>query len=394
MYIRSLKPPDSTFFLFGARGTGKSTWLKHRLNDAFIVDLLPTAQSLRFERDPSLFGALVRARPKEQWIIVDEIQKVPSLLDDVHALIENDGYRKFALSGSSARKLKRNHAKRNHTNLLAGRAITRRMFPLTAQETNFEAFAAQAPRFDLLRFGMLPLVVTANTDAHREDILSTYIDTYLREEIKQEALVRNIGSFARFTEVAALAAGQRVNISGIARDSGVTRDTARGYFDVLIDTLMGSWLPAFRPRAKIKENAKSKFYWFDSGVLNAAAGYQQQPAPADWTGVLLEHMIHHELTAYMHYHRIKGTLSYWRTPSGSEVDFVWHYGDSIVAIEAKSTPRYRRQQRKGIDSLRATKALKAAYIVNLGHDELLSDDVRILPLQKFLQELHAGNVIG
>ncbi len=165
--------------------------------------------------------------------------------------------------------------------------------------------------------------------------------TYLTEEIRAEGLVRDLGGFSRFLEVAALAAGQTTNVSSLARDAGVARQTLRGYFDVLVDTLIGDWLPAYRPRAKVKEIALPKFYWFDAGVLHAAAGGFDQPLPADWNGVLLEHLVFHEIRSYLHYNNVKGSLGYWRTPSGSEVDFVWWYGAKMAAIEVKSSRSFR-----------------------------------------------------
>lgn len=383
MFTRSLAPPKSSFFLFGPRGTGKSTWLRTAFQDAFTVNLLPYAEALRYERDSSRFRAEVMAAPRDAWIVVDEIQRVPKLLDEVHFLMEETGYRKFALTGSSARKVKRGAA-----NLLAGRAVMRQFFPLTAAETEFSV-----PTSKLLRFGALPLSVTAPDDEAREDFLRAYVTTYLSEEIKAEGLVRNLGSFSRFLEVAALAAGQRTNVSNIARDASVSRETARGFFEVLVDTLIGYWLPAYRPRTKVKETSQPKFYWFDPGVLHAAAGGFDQPLPSDWNGVLLEHLVLHELRSYLHYAGIKGSLGYWATPSGSEVDFVWWYGERIVAIEVKHAREFRTSHRKGIESLLASKRARN-YIVYLGNRELKVEGTRVLPLESFLRLLHRGEVLG
>jgi predicted AAA+ superfamily ATPase len=305
------------------------------------------------------------------------------LLDEVHYLMEEHGYRRFVLTGSSARKLRRGAA-----NLLAGRAVTRRMHPLTSAETGHTIPPAQ-----LMRYGALPLSLTAASDAEREDFLRSYVTTYLHEEIKSESLVRNIGSFGRFLDVAALAAGQRVNLSNLARDAMVSRDTARGYFDLLIDTLVGGWLPAYRPRAKIKEVAHPKFYWFDAGVLHAATGGFDQPLPADFRGVLLEHLVLQELRSFLDYGGVKGSLGYWATPSGSEVDFVWWHGDRMVAIEVKHATDYRPTMRAGIEALGATQRA-ASYIVYQGDRELRVDGTRVLPLGRFLRLLHAGEIVS
>jgi predicted AAA+ superfamily ATPase len=385
MFTRSLAAPRSAFFLFGPRGTGKSTWVRSQFKDALVVNLLTPENTVRYERDPALFRAEVLARPKTDWVVLDEVQRVPRLLDEVHFLIEEKGYRKFVLTGSSARKLRRGSA-----NLLAGRAVLRHLFPLTAAETAFSV-----PVEQLLRYGSLPLSVVAPDDSEREDFLRAYVTTYLAEEVRAEGLVRDLGAFSRFLDVAALAAGQTTNIAGLARDAGVSRETARGYFEVLVDTLIGDWLPAYRPRAKVKEVAQPKFYWFDAGVLHAAAGGFDQPLPADWDGLRLEHLVLHEMRAYMHYSGVKGSLGYWATPSGGEVDFTWWYGSAMVAVEVKSSRRYRREFRSGVRALEAGFAGRVrSYVVYRGEAELEVEGTRVLPLERFLRLLHSGEILG
>jgi predicted AAA+ superfamily ATPase len=383
MFTRSLSPPKTSFFLFGPRGTGKSTWIRSRFPDALVFNLLLPENVVLYERDPTLFRNQVLARSRDGWIVVDEVQRVPKLLDEVHYLMEEEGYKRFVLSGSSARKLRR-----GGVNLLAGRAILRQLFPLTVAEMGFSVPSAQ-----LLRYGSMPLSVTAEDDQARDEFLRAYVTTYLTEEIRAEGLVRDLGGFSRFLQVASLAAAQTTNVSAIARDAGVARDTTRGYFDVLVDTLVGDWLPAYRPRAKVKEVALPKFYWFDAGVLHAAAGGLDQPLSADWDGVLLEHLVLHELRSYMHYNGVKGSLGYWATPSGSEVDFVWWRGANMVAIEVKSARRYRREFRAGIKSL-VTGIDARTYIVYRGDGELDVEGTRVLPLDVFLLRLHSGDIIG
>jgi predicted AAA+ superfamily ATPase len=383
LFTRLPPRPQTAFFLFGPRSTGKSTWIREVLPDAFVVNLLPPEAMLLYEREPSHFRAEALAQPQNRWIVVDEVQRVPKLLDQVHWLMEEKGYKRFGLTGSSARKLKRGAA-----NLLAGRAVVKNLFPLTSHEMNFSAAVRQ-----LLRFGSLPISTTAPDDAAREEFLRAYVTTYLAEEIKAEALVRNLGSFSRFLAVASLAAGQTTNVSGLARDAGVSREAARGYFEVLVDTLIGAWLPAYRPRAKVKEVGLPKFYWFDAGVLNAAAGAFDQPPPAEWQGVLLEHLVFHEIRSYLHYAGVKGSLAYWATPSGSEVDFVWWHGSKRVAIEVKHGSRYRPEYRKAIASLLSSTKAKS-YIVYLGERELVAEGTRVLPVETFLRRLHAGDIMG
>jgi predicted AAA+ superfamily ATPase len=382
VFTRTLSPPKTAFFLFGPRGTGKSTWIGENFADAHVIDLLPPEVMLLYQRTPSAFREEVLALPRDRWIVVDEAQRAPKLLDEVHFLMERKGYKKFALTGSSARKLRRGAA-----NLLAGRAVLRTLFPLTTREIGRSVSIDQ-----LLRFGALPMSVTAEDDEAREDFLRAYVTVYLNEEIRAEALVRDLGSFARFLEIATLSAGQAANVSGIARDAQISRETARGYFDVLVDTLIGGWLPAYRPRAKIKEAASPKFYWFDPGVLRAAAGGLDQPLPADFDGVLFEHLILHELQSYMSYSGTKGSLGYWATPSGSEVDFIFWRGQRVVAIEAKHGRQYRPEYRKGLSAL--LERLNAeSYIVYRGERELDVDGTRVMPVEAFLERLHAGLVL-
>ncbi|MCC6221296.1 MAG: ATP-binding protein [Deltaproteobacteria bacterium] len=383
MYARLLKPQDKAFFLFGPRGVGKSTWLKQQFGDAYFVDLLTANTSLKYARDPSLLAAEVRAQPKNRWIVIDEIQKVPALLDEVHGLMENDGHKKFALSGSSARKLKRGAA-----NMLAGRANTKALYPLTLAEVDF-----QVRPEEVLEYGLLPLSVGASRNYDKEDFLKSYVTIYLSEEIKAEGLVRDIGHFSRFLSLASLVAGTQVNISALARDAGIGRDTVEGYFSIFEDTLLGSFLPAYRPRAKVKEVSKPKFYWFDSGVLHAAAGGFDAQMPKDWRGVLMEHWIYHELRAYLDYNRVRGQLGFWRTPSGTEVDFLWWYGNRAIAIEVKSSESFRREFLKGIYSLGASMDVEASYLVYLGKDRLLVENVNVVPVTDFLRDLSEGRVI-
>jgi predicted AAA+ superfamily ATPase len=383
MFPRDLPTPRTAFFLFGPRGTGKSTWIRTRLEDAFVINLLGADTMLRYERDPSRLREEVLTQPRNRWIVIDEVQRAPRILDEVHFLMEEEGYKRFALTGSSARKLKRGAA-----NLLAGRAIVRNLFPLTSAEMGFSV-----PTRQLLRFGAMPLSVNASDDEAREDFLRAYVTTYLSEEVKAEGLVRDLGGFSRFLEIAALAAGQATNVSAIARDAGISRETVRGYFEVLIDTLIGYWLPSYRPRARVKEVALPKFYWFDSGVLHAAAGGFDQPLPSDWNGVLLEHLVLHEIRSHVHYAGVKGSLGYWSTPGGGEVDFVWWRGREVVAIEVKHAREFRREYRKGLAAFLSGVPARS-YIVYQGDRELEVEGTRVLPLEKFLRHLHAGEIIG
>lgn len=382
MFARMLQLPNHSFFLFGPRGTGKTTWLRHVLPDALWFDLLRTQTFLALTRQPESFRQQVEARPKGSWVVVDEVQRLPSLLNEVHALITERGHAyRFALSGSSARKLKR-----MDVNLLAGRVINRQFFPLTAAELNYD--------FDLdrvLRFGLLPQIHAEPDFAL--DVLEAYVANYIREEIQQEAIVRNLDSFSRFLEVAALMNGQIANVSGLARDAAVARPTVQGYFATLVDTLIGIWLPAWRQRAKVKEVASPKFYLFDPGVVRALAGRMREPLDGAERGFLLETWILHELRAAMATQDTGGQLHYWRTPSGSEVDFVWTRGPHAVGLEVKAAATWRNEYGASLKALIAQGSLQAGYGIYMGAAELKDGPLRVFPLKRFLKELASGHVL-
>lgn len=262
------------------------------------------------------------------------------------------------------------------------------MFPLCAAEVDFRPAVD-----DLLRFGGLPLVRTERAHATRIDLLEAYVETYLAEEIRAEALVRNLEGFTRFLEVAALANGQVTNIAGIARDAGIARPTVQGHFAVLTDTLLGAWLPAWRPRAKIKEVAHPKFYFVDTGMVRALGRRLREPLESAERGTLLETLLFHELRAHIEYSGCGGELAYWRTPSGTEVDFVWTRARAAVGIESKASTRWRSGEGRGLEQLLGTGAIHSGYGVYLGDRELVDGGLRVLPVTRFLQELAAGRIL-
>jgi predicted AAA+ superfamily ATPase len=331
-------------------------------------------------RDPSLLRKEIEATPAE-WVVLDEIQQVPELLDEVQSLLDHRRA-KFALSGSSARKLRRGGA-----NLLGGRALVRSMFPLTVAEMG-------APKRveDLFELGTLPLVVTSPED--RLELLESYALTYLDEEIKAEALVRDLGAFTRFVECASLANGQVTNLSAISRDAAVQRSTVQGYFQILEDTLIGHWLPAFRPRARIKEQAHPKFYWFDAGVARAMARRIREPIERAERGPLLETYVFHELRAFAHDARLSGALSYWGTPSRTEVDFIWSRGKTAAAIEVKAQARWRKEDGDGLRALASALPLASQSAVYLGSERVVDGEVVVYPLLDFLAELYRGRILS
>jgi len=385
---RLLRRPDRSFFLFGPRGTGKSTWLRQVLPDAFRLDLLDASLFLELSRDPHRLEALIGNRPAGAWVVLDEIQKVPALLDEVHRLMELRRWR-FALCGSSARKLRRGGA-----NLLAGRALTLSLEGLSAAELGVE--------FDLdvaLNWGLLPFVL--NDSGHAADILSAYVNTYLKEELQAEGLIRNVPPFVRFLAVAGQFNGQMVNVQNISREASVARSTVDTYFVILTDTLVGHILPAWRPGLKVREAAQPKFYWFDPGVARAAAGLLRDPADRQWQGLALETLVYHELRVYNEISGKHRPVSYYRTPAGVEVDFIVeisHRRQSssahVVAIEVKRADRWDRSWDKALRNLADTAGVKVDRMIGVycGSRRYEFDKVTVVPVSEFLKELFDGEV--
>jgi uncharacterized protein len=385
MFTRTLPLPDRSFFLFGPRGTGKTTWLRERLPDAAWFDLVSDRELLSLMRDPGRFSRQVEALPTGSWVVVDEVQRLPALLNEVHDLIARwPGRYRFSLTGSSARKLKRGGA-----DLLPSRVVNRKFFPLTSAEIGFD--------FDLddrLRFGDLPAVRSESSKRNRVDLLEAYVENYVTQEIRIEASVKRLDSFVRFLEVAALMNGQIANVSSLSRDAAVSRQTVQGYFEVLADTLLGSWLPAWRPRAKVKEVGHPKFFVFDTGVARALAGRLRDPLDSAERGPLLETLVLHELRAWLNLSGSGGSLSYWRTPSGSEVDFVWTRGKHAVGIEVKSSTRWRDGDGDALNGLVGDKHVSRAFGIYLGDRRLKDGSIDVHPLATFLERLQAGAVLG
>jgi len=381
VFTRFLDPPEHSFCLFGPRATGKTTWLRQNFADAVWYDLLKSDVFLPLLRDPSAFRRRVAALLPGSWVVLDEVQRVPPLLHEIHALLSKRGDAvQFALCSSSARKLRR-----MDVDLLAGRVFERRFFPLTTAELG------EPDVETLLRYGSLPKVCAE--PQHAVDILEAYVHTYLQQEIQQEAVVRDLGAFDRFLEVAAIMNGQMVNASGIARDSGVARPTVQRYLTVLVDTLLGTWLPAWNPRLKAKEVARPKFYLFDPGVVRAITGLLRDPPEQAARGPLFETLVLNELRAHIAYAGIGGKLQFWRTPAGREVDFIWSRGRRQIGFEVKSNQTWRSAWSRTLTELVEAGALQAAYGIYLGPHEQRDGPVRILPFHTFSQRLHAGELL-
>ncbi len=372
--LRSLLKKKS-FFLFGPRATGKSFLIKHQLgNEALVIDLLRSDVFMRLSANPELLESMIDGH-HNQYIVIDEVQKVPALLNEVHRLIENKKIR-FLLTGSSARKLRH-----GHVNLLAGRAWEAKLFPLTSQEI---------PDFDLekyLHFGGLPPVYASKFP---QEELFAYVNTYLKEEIQAEALVRKIPAFSRFLQMSALTSGATLNFSSIANDTGIPVTTIREYYQILEDTFIGFMVPAWQKSQKRKAVSSGKFYYFDLGVKNTLAQISQIEPQSDLYGQAFEHFIALELRAYISYNRLHQALTYWRTQQGHEVDLL--IGDS-VAIEVKTTNRVSQKHLKGLTYLSEEKICEKYYLVT--HDKInrQEKEIKIIYWEDFLKDLWAGKII-
>ena len=378
MFERNLALPEpgrESFFLWGPRQTGKSTLLKLRYPEARRVDLLKADEFRRYAVHPEYLRQEIDAErlgPGRQ-IVIDEIQKVPALLDEVHWLLENRGLH-FALCGSSARKVKRGAA-----NLLGGRALRYHLHGLTAGEIG--------ARFDLTRMlnhGYLPRMYEASRPRR---LLDAYIADYLREEVAAEGLVRNLPAFAGFLDAAALSDGAMINCSTIARECGVSGNTVKGYFQILEDTLLGRSLPAWRKRPTRRTVGAPKFYFADVGVVNRLARRGDLASGSALYGQAFENWVFHELSAFLAYREWDGALSYWRLAGGTEVDFV--LGDMQVAVEAKAGSRVTRDHLKGLRSLAVDHPEIGRRIVVCLEPRArrTEDGIEILPAEAFVRRL-------
>jgi predicted AAA+ superfamily ATPase len=374
-YARLLSRPRSSFFLFGPRGVGKSTWTRDALAAAHRFDLLDEALYHDLLADPSLFAAQLRPLPPGSWVVVDEIQRLPSLLNEVHRFIEERRLR-FALLGSSARKLKA-----AGTNLLAGRALRKQMFPLTPQELGAD-FELQT----VLRFGSLPLVWRAED---RRATLGAYVQTYLREEIRAEAIVRNLPGFARFLPVAALFHGQVINIAGLARDAGTARTTVDGYLEILEDTLLATRLRAYEGRLRVRERKHPKLYWIDPGIVRAAKK-QLDPPGAEERGHLLEGWVHMLLRCYAGERGLCDEIYYWAPAQARqlEVDFLLQRGREVLAIEVKTAPRLQAAHLAGLRAIADLPNVARRILIYGGARRLRTPEgVDVWPVAEFLKAL-------
>jgi uncharacterized protein len=378
MYDRMLKLPltgDVSLFLFGPRGTGKTTWIKNFLPSAIYIDLLEFQLYKKFSSDP---GRLEEHIPKtftagSDWIVIDEVQKVPELLNEVHRLIEKYHY-KFLLTGSSARSLKR-----KGVNLLAGRALHYHMHPFVVQELqdSFDLYRA-------LQFGLLPMAVTQENP---QKYLDAYVHTYLQEEVMQEGLTRNISAFTRFLEVASFSQGSLINASEIAREVGIARQVINDYFEILESLLIAYRIEPFTRRAKRRTMLHPKFYFFDAGVYRTLRPKGPLDTNDELDGASLETIFLQSLKAINDYQELGYNIYFWRTSSGHEVDFVIYGERGLHAFEIKRSGNITRKSLRGLIAFQKDFPEAKLHLLYLGNRREYHQEIAVIPFLDGLKEL-------
>ena len=373
MYSRIIKPPEKkSFFLFGPRGTGKTTWVTSCFPDALYLDLLEAEIYNDLLANPQRLENLV---PKDfkNWIILDEIQRIPELLNEVHRLIEKYKY-KFILTGSSARKLR----KKGH-NLLGGRALTYSLFPLTAVELGKD--------FDLnysIKYGSLPSVYTENNP---HAYLESYVKTYLDEEVRHEGLTRNLGAFSRFLEAASFSQGSVLSVSAVARECAVDRKVVENYFSILEDLLIAYKLPVFTKRAKRRMVSHPKFYFFDAGVYRTLRPMGPLDRPEEVEGISLETLFFQEIKTINESLKLGYSIYYWRTSNNREVDFIMYGEKGILAFEVKRAGKVSGAMLAGLKSFLKEYPMAKACLVYGGKKYMKEGDIEIIPIDRLLKNL-------
>ncbi len=378
---RFFKNPTESFFLFGPRGTGKSTWTQQQFPDALRIDLLEPDIFRAYSARPERLREAVHGNPEKRTIVIDEIQKVPTLLSAIHSLIEEKQGYQFVLTGSSARKLKR-----TGVDLLAGRAVMRNLHPFMAAELGL--------RFQLesaLKIGLLPIVLASENPV---DVLKTYAALYLREEVQMEGLVRNIGNFSRFLEVISFSHASMLNVSNVARECEVERKVVEGYVSILDDLLLSFRLSPFTKRAGRALATHPKFYLFDCGVFRSLRPSGPLDRPEEIEGHTLEGLVAQHLRAWIAYTENLYELYFWRTRSGLEVDFVLYGTDGIWAIEVKNSARIRPEDIRSLRAFREDYPEAKALLIYRGPERLLQHEILCLPCEEFLQQLHPARSVA
>ncbi|MBM4256079.1 MAG: ATP-binding protein [Deltaproteobacteria bacterium] len=373
MYSRLLDVQrQKSFFLFGPRGVGKTAWLKQTFPEGLYLDLLDSELHLRLVASPRRLDDLI-PRGFSGWVILDEVQRVPEILNEVHRLIESRRLR-FILTGSSARKLRR-----RGVNLLAGRALTRFMHPLTATELGNDFQLKHS-----LQFGCLPVVYT---EPNPKAYLSSYVTTYLREEVQQEGLLRNLGAFTRFLEAASFSQAAVLNMTGVARECGVERKVVEDYFTTLEDLLLAVRIPVFSRRAKRRVSTHPKFFLFDAGVFNILRPRGPLDAESEIAGPALETLLLQHLRALNDYYELGYQIFFWRTATNVEVDFVLYGERGLLAIEVKHSARVRDEDFQGLRVFLADYPQAKAFLLYTGSRSWHERGVEVMNFATAVQRL-------
>ncbi len=372
--------PEYSFFLFGPRGTGKTTLLKQNYPEAIWIDLLEPDIFRSYSAHPERLREIILANPDKKTVVIDEIQRIPELLSVIHSLIEKKIKVQFILTGSSSRTIKRTGA-----DLLAGRVIKKALHPFLAIELGDKFSLSNA-----LKQGLLPLVVSAQNS---NGVLKTYAALYVREEVQMEGLVRNIGNFSRFLEAVSFSHGSLLNISNVARECEVERKVVEGYITILEDLLLSFRLPVFTKRAKRAVISHPKFYFFDAGVYRSLRPSGPLDRPEEIEGSALEGLVAQHLIAWNSYRGDKNKIYYWRTVSGSEVDFVV-YGDEVFwAIEIKNGSRIRPEDLRALNSFKSDYPQSTAYLLYRGKERIMKNGILCMPCEEFLLKLNPKNIV-
>ena len=375
---RFFDPPGKSYFLFGPRGTGKSTFLKANYPGSTYLDMLKPDVQRRFQSRPENLIELVRANKSSSTFIIDEIQKVPELLSVVHSLIEEDKNLQFILTGSSTRRIKK-----SGINLLAGRALLRHMHPFLLSE--------MGDRYDMemaLAGGLIPLICMTEEPL---DTLNTYISLYIREEVQFESLTRNIGNFARFLEIISFSHGSLLNISNVSRESAVERKVVENYISILEDILLASRLNVFSKKAKRALVSHPKFYFFDAGVYKSLRPKGPLDNPHEIDGAALEGLVLQHLMAWNDYSNKPFEIYFWRSKGGAEVDFILYGNEGIHAIEVKNSNRIRSGELRPLIEFRKDYPISKAILLYRGKERMLINDVQCIPCEDFLNKLRPAN---
>jgi predicted AAA+ superfamily ATPase len=370
---RIFSAPVQSFFLFGPRGTGKSTYLRKNFPNALWIDLLKPDEFRKFSAKPETLIELVHANQEKRDIVIDEIQKVPDLLPAIHSLIEEKLNRKFILTGSSARKLKR-----SGVDLLAGRVLRKTLHPFMLAELRDYSFE------NILNQGLLPVVISSQTP---QEVLETYISLYIQEEVQFEGLVRSIGNFSRFLESASFSHASILNISNVARECQVERKVVENYISILEDILIAFKLPVFTKKAKRATVSHPKFYFFDAGVFHTLRPKGPLDHPQEIAGAALEGLVAQHLRAWNAYKGGPFEIYYWRSRNGVEVDFVLYGTPGIFAIEVKNTNRIRPEDLRSLSEFQKDYPQSGAVFLYRGHERRLINNIWCIPCDSFLETL-------